>query len=334
VLSKILSWSSTTSIFLVLWGAAACGPAAYVPVDPVPESAKNNQEFNRQITVMAAASVDDAEYRIGPEDLLEVTLFDIEDAHGEPRIVTSRVSNSGYATFPYVGLVAAAGYTPTQFEELLKEQYKRFIHEPQLTVLVQEYRSYRISVIGYVNTPGVLELKGRKTILEGLAMAGGLTDEAGKDVRLTRVTADGTVETILVDLHVIAEEGDPTLNVDLLPGDVVAVPKAGTFYVEGIVKNPGAYPLLQETTVSQAVATAGGPDPTLAKSSGTVLYRKSPDGERQAIPINLAALQDGEGEDFRVQEDDVIVVPLSTTRLWFDRLTTGILRVGVNAPLY
>jgi polysaccharide export outer membrane protein len=282
---------------------------------------------------MAAQSAGETEYRIGSEDLLEVTLFDIEDAHGEPRVVQSRVSNTGYATFPYIGVVAAAGFTPTEFEEQLREQYRRFIHEPQLTVLVQEYHSYRVSVIGYVNTPGVLELKGRKTVLEGVAMAGGLTDEAGKDIRLTRMTPDGP-QTILVDLDVIAEQGDTTLNVDLLPGDVVAIPKAGSFYVEGAVKSPGAYPLLQATTVSQAVATAGGPDPTLAKTSGTVLWRKSSTGERQAIPINLAALQKGEGDDFRVQEDDVIVVPMSTARLWFDRLTQGVLRVGVNAPLY
>ena len=86
--------------------------------------------------------------------------------------------------------------------------------------------------------------------------------------------------------------------------------------------------------MSQAVATAGGADATLAKSSSTVLYRKSPDGERQAIPIDLAALEDGDGEDFKVQQDDVIVVPLSTARLWVDRLTMGILRIGLSAPLY
>src|SRR6185503_13035030 len=107
-------------------------------------------------------------------------------------------------------------------------------------------------------------------------------------------------------------------------GDVIAVPKAGTFYVEGTVKNPGAYPLLQETTVSQAVATAGGADVTLAKTSATVVYRKSADGERQAIPFNLAALEKGEIEDLRIQQDDVIVVPMSSTSFWIDLVTKGV----------
>ena len=324
-LSKVLS-------FMVVLGIGGCAPRAYIPPD---SSVASNEELNRQLAVMAAetAAAPETEYRIGPEDLLEVTLFDIEDEHGEPRIVQSRVSNTGFATFPYVGVVDAAGMTPTEFEDHLREAYTRFIHEPQLTVLVQEYRSYRVSVIGYVKEPGVLELKGRKTLLEGVAMAGGLTDEAGKEIRLTRMTEQGP-QTLLIDLDRIARDGDVRLNVDMLPGDVIAVPKAGTFYVEGTVKNPGAYPLLQETTVSQAVATAGGADATLAKSSSTVLYRKSADGERQAIPIDLAALEDGDGEDFKVQQDDVIVVPLSTARLWVDRLTMGILRIGLSAPLY
>jgi polysaccharide export outer membrane protein len=327
-LSQILS-------FVVASGIGGCATHKYVPPKSVPDGIANNHEFNRQLAVMAAETQvsPDTEYRIGPEDLLEVTLFDIEDEHGEPRAVQSRVSNTGFATFPYVGLVQASGLTPTEFEARLREAYTRFIHDPQLTVLVQEYRSYRVSVIGYVKTPGVLELKGRKTLLEGIAMAGGLSDEAGKEIRLTRIGYEGP-QTLLIDLDRIAKEGDVKLNVDILPGDVIAVPKAGTFYVEGTVKNPGAYPLLQETTVSQAVATAGGADTTLAKTSGTVLYRKSPDGVREAIPVDLAALENGEIEDLKIQQDDVIVVPMSSSAFWIDMITKGVFRVGLSAPLY
>ena len=74
-----------------------------------------------------------------------------------------------------------------------------------------------------------------------------------------------------------------SLSIALLPGDVISVPKAGMFYVEGVVANPGAYPLLDDTTVSEAVATAGGADRTLANASGTLLYRKRDDGKREAM---------------------------------------------------
>ena len=73
------------------------------------------------------------------------------------------------------------------------------------------------------------------------------------------------------------------------------------FYVEGVVTKPGAYPLLEKTTVSEAVATAGGADTTLAKVDATVLYRKREDGSREAIPVNLASLKDGTAEDFVVR---------------------------------
>jgi hypothetical protein len=83
--------------------------------------------------------------------------------------------------------------------------------------------------------------------------------------------------------------------------------------------------------VSQAVATAGGADRALANLSGTMLYRKMEDGERIAIPINLAQLSRNPSDDFFVQEEDVIVVPISGPRMVWDRFTGGILRVGVSA---
>jgi polysaccharide export outer membrane protein len=302
-------------------------PAAF------PEKASTNEALNRDLATMASKVSGGVDYRIGAEDLVEITLFDISDAQGQPRVITARVSNSGLITLPYIGNANASGLTTMELEGQLREAFLKYIHEPQLTVFVKEYRSYRISVLGYVNNPGIIELTGRKSLLEAIAMAGGLTDEAGKNVRLTRHDPADGAATILVDLDQIANEGALDLNLDLFPDDVITVPKAGMFYVEGIVKKPGAYPLLQETTVSQAVATAGGADTGLARVSGTVLYRRTPEGERAALPIDLAALKRGEMQDFLVQEDDVIVVPVSGPRLLFDRITRGVLRVGLTAPL-
>jgi polysaccharide export outer membrane protein len=298
-----------------------------------PKEATSNETFNRDLVVMATKVSAGADYRIGAEDLVEITLFDIADTQGQPRVITSRVSNSGLVTLPYIGNMTAAGLTTMELEEQLRDAFLKYIHAPQLTVFVKEYRSYRVSILGYVNNPGLVELTGRKSLLEAIAMAGGLTDEAGKNVRLTRRNAEEGATTILVDLERIANEGALDLNLDLYPDDVVTVPKAGMFYVEGIVKKPGAYPLLQETTVSQAVATAGGADVQLARVSGTVLYRRAAEGERVAMPIDLAALKRGDEQDFLVQEDDVIVVPVSGPRLLFDRITRGVLRVGLTAPL-
>jgi polysaccharide export outer membrane protein len=301
-------------------------PAQFAHVDPDKQS---NESFNEKIAAMAATA-GDLEYTIGPEDLLQVTLFDIENREGDPQRLLVRVSSSGAVALPYVGEVQAAGVTPIQLEEQLKAVYRRYIREPQIAVLVREYQSYRVSVVGYVKQPRVLELRGRKTLLEAIALCGGITDDASKSIRLTRPTPEGQT-SVLVDLDTIATGMDPAANLVLLPGDVVSVPKAGMFYVEGVVSKPGAYPLLETTTVSEAVATAGGPDTTLANVEGTVLYRKRTDGSREAIPVSLASLKDGTAEDFVIQENDVIVVPLSGPKLFFDRVTAGILRVGFSS---
>jgi polysaccharide export outer membrane protein len=313
---------------LALAGCAAREPQPpqFTHVDPDKQS---NEAFNEKIAAMAATSAD-LDYKIGPEDLLEVTLFDIENREGNPQRVPVRVSSNGVVALPYVGEVVAAGLTPIELEARLREAYRRYIREPQIAVLVSEYQSYRVSVVGYVKEPKVLELRGRKTLLEAIALTGGLTDVASKSVRLTRSTPAGST-SILVDLDTIAKGEDPTANLVLLPGDVVSVPRAGMFYVEGIVSKPGAYPLLEQTTVSEAIATAGGADRTLANIGGTVLYRKQDDGSREAIPIDLASLQAGGAEDFAIHENDVIVVPVSGPKLFFDRVTSGILRVGFNS---
>jgi polysaccharide export outer membrane protein len=313
----------------VLAGACAARdpqPPQFAHVDPDKQS---NESFNERLAAIAANSAD-LEYKIGPEDLLEITLFDIENRDGNPQRVPVRVSSKGVIALPYVGEVVAAGLTPIELEGRLREAYRRFIREPQIAVLVSEYQSYRVSVVGYVKEPRILELRGRKTLLEAIALTGGLTDVASKSVRLTRSAPEGST-SILVDLDMIASGEAPDANLVLMPGDVVSVPKAGMFYVEGIVSKPGAYPLLEKTTVSEAVATAGGADTTLANIGATVLYRKKDDGSREAIPVDLAALHTGGSEDFAVRENDVIVVPVSGPKLFFDRVTSGILRVGFNS---
>ncbi|MEE8362445.1 MAG: SLBB domain-containing protein [Dehalococcoidia bacterium] len=179
-----------------------------------------------------------------------------------------------------------------------------------------------------------------------LSLAGGLNEEAGHSVRLSRevencpeafeqanqehgLPCPRQVLTELIDLDRLTRDGDMRLNPELLPGDVINVPRAGVFYVEGMVNKPGAYPLLQDTTVSQALATAGGTDVALAREGGTTVYRKMPDGQRRPIPVRLAKIREGRAVDFLVLEDDLIVVPLSGPKFFVDRVL-GLVRVGVN----
>jgi len=273
-----------------------------------------------------------SDYRVGPEDLLEVTLFDLEEKTGEPRHVTARVSQSGSITLPLVGQVAVGSQTPVQAEETLRGRYRKYIHDPQIAVFVKEYRSYRVAVVGYVQKPGVYEVTGERSLLEVIAMAGGLSERAGRTVQISR-RHDDRLETLLIDLDRLTHDGDLRLNLPMMRGDVVNVPRAGVVYVQGSVKKPGAYRLREGMTVTQAIGAAGGPDDKLASHGAVRLFRRQPEGERQEIPVDVAAINSGQAEDLRVVENDIVIVPMSVPRYVIDRFIGGI-GMGLSIPIF
>jgi polysaccharide export outer membrane protein len=302
-------------------------PAPTAKTDAGPEANPEVAGLNRDIALAAGRSKPTAsDYKIGPDDLLEVTLFDIEGKNGEPRAVATRVSQSGTVTLPLVGSVAVGSQTAVAAEATLKERYRRFIHDPQVTVFIKEYRSYRVSVVGYVEKPGVYEVTGQRSLLEVLAMAGGLNARAGKTLQISRGGED-KLESVVVDLDRLSREGDMRLNLAMMPGDVVNVPKAGVVYVQGSVKKPGAYRLRETMTVSQAIGAAGGPDDKLAKRDAVRLFRRSPQGERIELPVNM------EQADVQLVENDIVVVPMSMPRYVVDRFIGGV-GMGLSVPLF
>lgn len=305
----------------VLLSGCVVGPRPSVLPPSEGEKASETLALNHTIALMAGQARAYGEYRIGSEDLLEIALFDFEPTGGDVRRIPARVSSTGHVTLPSVGKFQAAGRTPQGLEEDLRKAYKRFVHDPQVSVLITEYRSYRVTVVGFVRAPGMFELRGKKTLLEALAMAGGLQDNAGHMVRVSRQAGD-EVNTVVIDLEKLTREGDVKLNLELISGDVLNVPEAGSFYVEGMVKSPGPYPLRRRTTVSQAIATAGGPEVHLARLSGITLYRSAEEG-RRAYPVDIAGIRTGETDDIEILEDDIVFVPMSGTKFFVDRFIGG-----------
>jgi polysaccharide export outer membrane protein len=181
-------------------------------------------------------------------------------------------------------------------------------------------------VVGYVEKPGVYEVSGQRSLLEVLAMAGGLNARAGKTLQISRGGED-KLETIVVDLDRLSRDGDMRLNLAMMPGDVVNVPKAGVVYVQGSVKKPGAYRLRESMTVSQAIGAAGGPDDKLAQRDEVRLFRRGPQGERIEVPVSL------EHDDVQLVENDIVVIPMSMPRYVVDRFIGGV-GMGLSVPLF
>ena len=161
------------------------------------------------------------DYRIGPQDLLEVQVYGLEQLKRDVR-----VNSKGVITLPLVGTLAIGGLTSQEAEELIRTAYEKdYLRNPQVSLFIKEYTSQRITVEGAVNRPGVYPIKGQTSLLQALAIAGGqgqLSDMS--QVLLFRV-ADGEKKTIKYDVTKIrsGEVADPPL----LNDDVVVVNRSG-----------------------------------------------------------------------------------------------------------
>ncbi len=254
----------------------------------------------------------EVDYEIGAEDLLEISVFELPDLTR-----TVRVAGDGSITLPLVGMVPAAGLTHSALENRLKELLQeRYLEEPQVSVFVKEYRSKRISVIGAVQSPGTFEMLGVRNLLEAIGHAGGLTREAGSSLFVLRPRPDGGQVRIGIDLGDLFVRGNPALNIDLSPGDVINVPldQPVQFYVNGAVKSPGRYESRSSVPVTllQAVTQAGGAT-NRANERAVLILRRDANGIPLATRCDLKAIKRAKAEDPLLQDGDVIVVP----EAWF-----------------
>jgi len=203
---------------------------------------------NAAASASASASAD---YRVGPGDLLRISVFGYPDLAGDVR-----VSQSGNITFPLIGSVDVAGSSPRDIETKLSSRLAsgHFIRQSQVTVLVVEFQSARVAVMGEVTNPGQYPLQGSRRVLNMLADAGGvIMASAGDQVVLIR--ADGSRVQLDIDAML---NGSPEQNPVVAAGDTVNVPKAPQFYIYGEVNKPGIYRLERDMTVSQAISAGGG----------------------------------------------------------------------------
>jgi polysaccharide export outer membrane protein len=172
----------------------------------------------------------------------------------------------------------------------------------------------------------VFELSGPKTLIDLLAMSGGVSDKAGGQVHLYRQGPEGR-QSYVIDLYALTDNAE-SLNLPVQPGDVINVPKAGMFFVEGAVGRPGSYPLDHPYTLTQALAVAGGVQTDLA-TSNIAVFRRRDRTQFDTIPFSLNGIQTGKLTDPQVQADDVIVVPISTPKYIVSRLL-GTISMGMG----
>ena len=259
----------------------------------------------------AAAGQSSAEYKIGPKDLLEISVLGVPEIN---RLVV-RVSEEGRITLPLLGEVAVGDLTKFELEKKLAALAgEKIVLQPQVTVHILEYVSRRVSVVGAVETPGPVELLGRQTVLSVLSAAGGLTRDAGEEIIVLRQPRDGESVSLRIPVDGLLVEGRPELNIVLEPGDVVNVPvdKTVAIYVFGQVRNPGALQVRRSSlpTLTQAIAQAGG-FTDRANRKKVQVRRKDASGRELEITVNVRSILKGKRKDVPLQVNDTIHVPES-----------------------
>ena len=250
----------------------------------------------------AAASQTAADYVIGAQDVLQISVFNQADLGGR-----YAVEADGTFSFPLIGRVTAGGRTIRALEQALKDRLADgFFRDPQITVAVEEYRSQRVFVVGEVRQPGTYPLTGDMSLIEALAGAGSSTASAAGEAVIVRAEGAGrpvlpgedeATTVIRVDLRQL-QSGALSQNVALRDGDTIFVPRAETLYVFGEVRNPGSYPVLRDTTVLQALSLAGGV--TQFGALNRVRIVRIVEGEQTEISVELTDL---------VRPGDTVIVP-------------------------
>ena len=282
------------------------------PAPPAAVPAISASDLNRKLLSQTASAQDDSDLPLGPGDLIEVSVFDVQELSG----LKLRISNSGNITLPLIGTLPAAGLGAVELQTAIRARLQeKYMHDPQVSVFVTEHKSQRISVIGAVKNGGVFTLTGPFRLADALAMAGGLMDDAGLTVYVIRkVPADGSptgpearlAQVITaVDLESLAG-GKRELNLPLQAGDVIEVPRAGSFYVGGEVNRPGSFLLKARTTLDQVPAVAGGVKDA-SDWDDIRVYRARPDGTRDVMTFSLNEFEKGKPAP-EVQANDVVVV--------------------------
>ena len=170
--------------------------------------------------VQQRASAAPSDYVIGPEDVLQVTVWKNDTLS---RVVPVRPD--GKISLPLLHDVQAAGLTSMQLRDKISRSLAEFMPNPEVSVIVTDVRSFRVSIMGEVQRPGVLLLRSSTTVLEAIAMAGGFRDFASPSkIVVVRKDAAGQTQKIPFNYNKAIRNGEVEDNILLKTGDVIVVP--------------------------------------------------------------------------------------------------------------
>jgi polysaccharide export outer membrane protein len=166
-----------------------------------------------------AAQVVEEKYKLGPEDVIEVSVWK------EPDLTKQiTISPDGKIYYPLIGDVQVAGKTVKQVREEVSKRLEKFVTDAQVSIILLKTQYYKIYVVGKVNKPGEFLVGRPANVMQALAMAGGLTPFASPSKIVILRKVGGAEQTLPFDYKTVSKGDFLEQNITLLPGDVVVVP--------------------------------------------------------------------------------------------------------------
>lgn len=268
-------------------------------------------------------------YILGRGDVLSIQVLHADEISR----LLHQIDDRGECNLPIIGRTRAEGLTAPQLEEELRKKLRDYINDPQVTIQIHEYKSRPISIVGGVKNPGTHYLRGRTTLLNAIAMAGGLDKDAGGGVTIKRrkeygpVPAtgsrlDGSGEFYVADVFLRKlMQAESQSEIEIQPHDILLVPRVDLVSILGEVGKPGVVPLGETGALSvlEALSQSGGLKPTADASKARILRPIMGGPRRAELPIDLASIMRGKAKDMPLVANDILVVPNSRGRVVLTR---------------
>jgi len=246
------------------------------------------------LLALFGSKVSAVETVLGSGDVVKISVY------GSPDLTTeTRVSDAGEVTFPLLGAVKLGGLTTKAAESKIAAQLEAggFVRKAQVNLLVSLLQSQQISVLGQVNRPGRYPVEGKRSVMDMLALAGGVNTEGSDSISLIR-KRNNVVTKENIDVIAMIRGGNFEKDYDLAPNDVIFVERAPRFYIYGEVQRPGSFRLERGMTVMQALSVGGGLT-ARGTERGIRVKRRNDDGQLQIIETK---------QDDLLHADDVVFV--------------------------
>ena len=265
---------------------------------------------------------------ISTGDNLHITVLDMPNMEQH-----ARVTDAGDVPVQGIGNVRVVNMSPGEAATAIHDRYvsSHFLNHPQVAVVVDQYATQEVTLIGEIKTPGAYPIATPRLILDVIALGGGLTEFADREVLVER-HGDQTNPV----RYNVSNNGQQALKDQVLvnPGDTVLVAKAGIVFVLGDVNRPGGYAMTSnnesQMSLLEALANAGGAAKT-AKLGQARLLRKSDHTETK---ISIGDIQKGKKADFALAPGDILYVPFSYSKNLVIQSSGGIANAAGTAAVY